>query len=80
MRKSNGPRMDSCGTLQETTDSYSSGKILAMTLIDHGIRVLLVNEAGFRDPQCQKLFVKILLPCRYRNPCSFESGYGLLDM
>ena len=49
-------------------------------MIDHGIRVLLVYEAGFRDPQCQKLFVNLSLPCRYRNSCPFESGFGPLDM
>ena len=46
--------MDSRGTLQGTTDFYFPGKI----------RVFLVYEAGFRDPQCQKLFVKIVLPFR----------------
>ena len=51
-----------------------------MTLIDHGIRVLLVYEAGFRDPQCRMFFVNLSLPCRYRNPCPFEGGYGPLDM
>ena len=42
--------------------------------------LVLVYEAGFRDPQCRNLFVNLSLPCRYRHPCPVESGYGPLDM
>ena len=42
--------------------------------------MILVYEAGFRDPQCRKPFVNQSLACRYGNPCPFEGGCGSLDM
>ena len=82
MRKSNGPRMDPRGTPQGTTPESEKStvdfslmisiRLVAMTLINHGIRVILVYEAGFSDPQCRKVFWKLSLPCWYRNPCPFE--------
>ena len=64
----------------QSSDFLSPGKILAMTLIDHEIQVILVFEAEFHDPQCQKLFVNLSLPCQYRNSCPIDSGYSPSDM